>query len=95
MLRFCSQLDLDLSVKKPLANCWEDRIGRTSGSLEARKRHRERSDRVGLASDGEKLTRCDRTGRSHGPLIQVGDQGSVAGTRATEVRAGGRCGAKN
>ena len=39
-------LVLDLSVKKPWANCWAEGIGGTSGSLEARERCKERRDRV-------------------------------------------------
>jgi hypothetical protein len=59
MLRSCSQLVLDLSVKKPWANCWVGGIGGTSWSQEASRRGKENKDRVNHVSQRKAKQPCE------------------------------------
>ena len=81
---------LDLSVKKPWANCWVTGIGRTSGSQEVSRQMQGEENRVCHTSEGEKVISHMRSGTEwpHRPFLQADSWGWLAGTRynwATKV----------
>lgn len=91
MLRYCvPQLVLDLSVKKPWANCWAEVIVGTSGTPHASWRTQEREEGRVPCFRGKKRqpTMWDLGRSSHRPLPQATGWEWWPGTeggRATEV----------
>jgi hypothetical protein len=48
MLRFSFSFYLDLSVKKPRANCWPEGVAGISGSLNAKDRCKKRREEISM-----------------------------------------------
>ena len=77
MLRSYSQLVLDLSVKKPCANCWAEGIDRTSGSQDVSKRPKERRGEFTMLLVEKKLSSHVRS--QNGMSTQAAPTGEWSG----------------
>ena len=79
---------LDLSVKKPWANCWVEGIDRTSGSLEASREMQGKERRVLHPCEISKQS--GHTGHSYRWMVK-GVWQVLDVTEQQKFRAGGKC----